>query len=379
MLRVGFNARVLRAPGIRGWTRYTISLLKELSSLGVRLFLYSDAPLHAGHLARLPAGTYEVRIAPPMRYPSWEQHWLPRQCSRDRIDIIHCPVNFGLPWSSRCPRVLTLHDAIDQVYDAGRRRWYQRLRPAELKTRLYGWMSRSSAHRIITVSEHAKSDLVGYLEIPPRKITVIYEAADARYHAPIPAPERERVRRIYQLNRPYIFYVGGWERRKNVPFLVRAFAMAALDGLDLVLAGGRQEERAELARLADSLHMGDRLRLLNDIEDADLPPLYAEAHCFVYPSAYEGFGLQLCEAMAVGCPVLAADSTSLPEVLGNGGQTFSLLDMQELVCWLRRVSRDASCRADLSRRARTRAAAFSWRASAEQTLSVYQQLRSSPW
>ena len=126
-LRVAFNARLLAAPGLRGWTRYTLNLLAALPSHGVRPLLYAAGPVHPDHLARLPTGTFDVRVAPPMRYLVWEQWWVPRQLRRDRADVFHSPHSYGLPWFSRCPRVLTLHDAIDQIYYlptlGWRRRW----------------------------------------------------------------------------------------------------------------------------------------------------------------------------------------------------------------------------------------------------------------
>ena len=108
----GFNARLLHAPDLRGWNRYTVNLLGALIPLEIEPVLYTDRPLHPSHLDRLPEGSVAVRVAPAMPYPVWEQRWLPRQCGRDRVDLLHSPFNFGLPWSSPCPRVLTLHDAI---------------------------------------------------------------------------------------------------------------------------------------------------------------------------------------------------------------------------------------------------------------------------
>jgi glycosyltransferase involved in cell wall biosynthesis len=372
-MKVAINARLLHAHTLRGWNRYTINLLAELPALGIELFLYLDRPIHPDHLARLPQGSYTVRLAPPMRYALWEQRWLPRQCAADRAEILHTPFNFGLPWSSRCPRVLTLHDAIDQIYHAGQATWRQRWNSASLQTRLYHWIARTRAHRIIAVSEHAKGDLVEHLGIPAGKITVTYEAADPHFQEPVSEAAQRRVRQEHGLDRPYFFYVGGWEKRKNIPFLVRAFADAALDGVDLVLAGGKDDERSGLVRLAESLGVADRLRLLGWVDDADLPALYAAALAFVYPSQYEGFGLQLCEAMAIGCPTLAARATSLPEVLGSGGDTFSLESTGELSGLLQRLVQDASYQTALAHRAKARAADFSWRHTAEQTVAVYHQ------
>ncbi len=370
-MKVAFNARLLSSPTTRGWNRYTINLLAELSSLGVELFLYSDQPLHESHLARLPKDSYRVRISPPMRYITWEQYWLPKQCEKDKVDILHCPMNFGLPWSSPCPRILTLHDAIDQVYYSQNIPWYHKLSLANVQTRTYHWVARNRAEHIITVSQYSKRDLVQYLHIPEEKITVIYEAADAGFHRQITQAERSRIRNKYQIYRPYIFYVGGWERRKNIPFLVNAFAQANLNEVDLVLAGGKSEQYAALMQLAESLEIAERVKLLGWVDDTDLPALYAEALCFVYPSEYEGFGLQLCEAMTVGCPVLAARSSCLPEILGDGGDTFDLDNYSNLKQLLIQVCTDIKFREDLSDRAQKKAKFYSWSNNAVATHNVY--------
>ncbi|CAN5846999.1 glycosyltransferase family 1 protein [soil metagenome] len=375
-LRVGINARLLYEPKVRGWNRYTMNLLAELPAFGVRPVLYAEAarPVHPVYLDRMPTDSYEVVLSPAMRYPVWLHRWLPRRCKLDRLDLLHSPFNFGLPWSSPCPRVLSLHDAIDIVYYGKRGGWRDRLRPSAASSRLDHWISRTRADRIIAVSEHARGDLVRALGLPAGKVEVIPEAADPVFHQPLTEADRERARRRHDLPGRYVFYVGGWEGRKNIPFLVRAFAGAGVANLRLVLAGGADSQRADLLGLANELGIADRLTLLGWIEDEDLPALYAEALCLAYPSEYEGFGLQLCEAMAVGCPCLAADATSLPEVLGAGGETFPLDSPGTLSVLIRKVAQDEPYRAELSRRARERGQRFSWPIAAEQTADLYRRL-----
>lgn len=367
-MRIGYNARHLADPNLRGWVRYTVNLLDALSRLGVEPILYTQAPPDPGHLARLPAAT--VRQAPPMGYDRWEQFWLPRQSGRDAVAVLHSPINFGLPWSSASPRVLTLHDAIDRRFPSGP------ARPTltALRERFRHWSARSRAHRVITVSRHAQGDLVRHLGLPAAKVVVIPEAADPIFAAPVAEADRVEVARRYGLESPYLFYVGGWERRKNIPALVEAFAGADVPGLELVLAGGSDEHREALAGQGRALGVSGRLRPIGRVDDADLPALYAGALAFVYPSLYEGFGLQLCEAMAVGCPILASDATSLPEVLGGGGDTFPPDDPGALAALIRRVASDPAYRADLARRSSARSTSFSWGRTAEATLAVYREL-----
>jgi glycosyltransferase involved in cell wall biosynthesis len=374
-MKVAFNARLLYAPTLRGWNRYTVNLLAELPKLGVELYLYSDRPIHPDHLGRLPQDSYQIRLESGLRYPVWEQYWLPRQCQKDQIDILHSPFNFGLPWISLCPRVLTLHDAIAQVYYGSQAQWQQKFQPQALQMSFHNWVAYTKAEAIITVSNHAKGDLIKYLGIPDRKISVIYEAADPNFHQPLQQSDRSLVRAKYNLNFPYIFYVGGWEQRKNIPFLLKAFAQAKLDhklqGVKLVLAGGSEAQKIELQDLAIALNISESLELLGWVEEEDLPILYAEALCFVYPSEYEGFGLQLCEAMAVGCPVLAANSTCLPEILGNGGQLFDLESSHNLKELMQNINADQQFLDQLKISVKQRSQDFSWGKTAQQTLGIY--------
>jgi glycosyltransferase involved in cell wall biosynthesis len=373
-MKIGFNARLLVSPTLRGWNRYTINLLVELAHLGVELVLYTDRPIHPNHLSQLPTGRCTVRVAPPMKYPLWEQVWLPKQCRQDHIDIFHCPFHFGIPVRMHCPTVLTLHDAIDHIYYAPQQTLAEKLKPANLQNLFYQWLARVSATHIITVSEYSKTDLIRHLKISENKISVTYEAADAKFHQPITAQERARVREHYQLHSPYIFYIGGWEQRKNIPFLLTAFAQAQLTGVSLVLAGGNTQQKLSLLELAQALDIADRLILLEWVEDVDLPALYAEALCFVYPSEYEGFGLQLCEAMAVGCPVLAARATCLPEIVGEGGMLFSLEDITALMANLKEIFTNPDYHHQLSQQSRLRSNYFQWKNTAQESLRVYEGL-----
>jgi glycosyltransferase involved in cell wall biosynthesis len=373
-MRVAFNAYLLRGSSSRGWNRYTVNLLARLPAVGITPYLYSTAPIHPDHLARLPPGSFQVRIAPPMHYAVWEQRWVPRQCKIDRVDLFHSPFNYGLPWSTPCLRILTLHDAIAEVYYGPRTPLRAKLTIGHARSALNHWMSRTRANHIITVSEHAKADIVRKLRVPSAKVTVVAEAADPCFVADVSDEVRRRMRSVYALTRPFVFYVGGWEERKNIPFLLDAFARAALADVDLVLAGGRDVERAAFLERARALGIESRLKLLGWVPEDQLPALYAEALCFVYPSEYEGFGLQLCEAMAVGCPVLAADRTSLPEVLGSGGVLFSLANVNGLASLLQRIVNEPDYRAELALRAGRRARDFTWEMAAAQTADVYQKV-----
>jgi glycosyltransferase involved in cell wall biosynthesis len=293
----------------------------------------------------------------------------------DKVDVFHSTFNFGLPVRSPCATVLTLHDAIDKAYYDRESPLGEQLSLSHLMSSAMTWSSRARANAIITVSEHARGDLIRHFGISPNKLEVYYEAADERFHVSVSESERKGALSKYGISAPYIFYVGGWERRKNVGFLLRAFAQATTADAILVCAGAHSnDQRAALEGQAQSLKLHERLRLIGPVVDEDLPALYSQATAFVYPSEYEGFGLQLCEAMAVGCPTFAARATALPEVLGDGGECFSLADADELAGQLSRVISDPSYRASLSAKASSRSEFFSWSKAAQATKALYERL-----
>jgi glycosyltransferase involved in cell wall biosynthesis len=235
-------------------------------------------------------------------------------------------------------------------------------------------MARHRADHIVTVSEHSRRELIQLFKLSEDRVSVTYEAADHRFHQTISSEVRERVRLKYRLPEQFVLYVGSFEPRKNIPFLLKASAIAQLRDLHVVLGGGSVPEGSVLMQMASGLNISDRVSVIGRVVDDDLPALYAEAHAFVYPSEHEGFGLQICEALAVGCPVFAADASCLPEIVADGGELFPLSTPNRLAEMLKKLHYDLDYGESLRRRARTRSQFFSWRYTAEKTLAVYENL-----
>ncbi|CAN5169801.1 glycosyltransferase family 1 protein [soil metagenome] len=372
-MKVAFNARVLDTQHIRGFSRYTLELLSRLPDHGVRPILYSINPIPDKHLATLPAGSFDVHIGGRRHPLLWDQFDWGKQAHRHGADLLHAPGNFGLPVRSKLPKVLTLHDAIDYVYYLDPMPFRTKLTKGILISRWLHGSSRIAADHIITDSEHARGDLIRRFGIRPARLSVTYLAADAKF-TPASDAELARVRKQFQLSNRYVFYIGGWERRKNVPFLLKAFAAAKLADVDLVLAGGGVHELRSLQLLGEELKLGSQLKFLGRVDDGDLAGLYSGALAFVNPSEYEGFGLQLCEAMACHTPTLVANATCLPEVLGDGGAVFPLATTNELAAMLHRLANDDDYRQSLSTAAAKRSPFFSWDRCAEQTAAIYRTL-----
>ena len=233
---------------------------------------------------------------------------------------------------------------------------------------------------IITISQHAKHDMIDALKLPPERIRVIYEAAGDEYR-PISDPTvLSEVRTRYRLNERYILYLGGLDQRKNVPQLVRAFAhlYRQLDAphLQLLIAGNPDKQSGSLfpdpRPVAADLGMTGQI-VYRFIEEEDKPSIYSGASVFVFPSLYEGFGLTPLEAMGCGTPVICSNRTSLPEVVGDAAISIDPDNTHAMVEAMRSVLTNSELQADLRARSLQRAALFNWRKTAAETVTAYEE------
>src|SRR5436190_812412 len=175
-------------------------------------------------------------------------------------------------------------------------------------------------------------------------------------------------------DRPLLLHVGSEEPRKNVETLLRALprVAATLPDVRLVRVGGRSHRASRLIR---QLGLEHAVRYVHDVPDDVLALWYAAADAFVFPSLLEGYGLPLLEALRCGCPVIAANTSSIPEVTG-GDEAAELvddpLDHEALAAVITRVLQDPARRQQLRERGLARAAGLSWRKTAERTAAVYE-------
>jgi glycosyltransferase involved in cell wall biosynthesis len=376
-MKIGLNALPLKFP-VTGSGQYLLHLLHALAAVDSQNEYVLLGPQPVSFIgAPFP---YQVKSVPGLAARReniekvvWEQITAPAAAQKASVDIFHVPY-FAPPLLPRTPTVVTIHDAIPlrlPLYRAGARvETYMRL------------VARAAHHAtlIITVSNHAKQDIVDALKIPAERIRVIYEAAGEEYQ-PVTDPETlAKVRAHYGLGERYILYLGGLDARKNVPQLVRAFAHLYSQfgdaSLQLLIAGNPDKQKGPLfpdpRPVAADLGMTDQI-LYPFIEEMDKPAIYSGASVFVFPSLYEGFGLTPLEAMSCGTPVICSNRTSLPEVVGNAAITLDPENTGAIVEAMRRVLTDSELRAGLRARSLQRAGQFSWRKAATETIAAYEE------
>lgn len=298
----------------------------------------------------------------------WEQALLPWALRGYHDALWHSPLT-TIPGRLNIPRIATVHDVAFHLYPeilppSYRRYWENRTR----------WACRD-ADCLIAVSDSTRADLVHYFGADPDRIEVIPEAADPFYHQPVNPSELDTVAAELGLPRDFWLVVGTLEPRKNLPFLLKAYRRALSSNPRLpalVIAGGQGWLSRGLQAELDG--MGDHVRVLGYLKRPQLRALYHLASCFWMPSRYEGFGLPALEAMACGTAVVAANASSLPEVLGNTGRLLDLADPEAWVATMLELSAHPDLAASWAQPAQQRAACFSWSATARQTLAVYHRL-----
>lgn len=230
------------------------------------------------------------------------------------------------------------------------------------------------ADLLLAISASSRQEGIDHLNFPPSACVEISTAADAHFQPESLAPERAAsVRQRYGLTRPFVMYTGGIDHRKNIEGLIRAFALLPEDLRKehqlAIVCSAQPGARDTLFGLAKKLRLPkDALVLTGFVPEDDLVALYNMCKAFVFPSLHEGFGLPALEAMACGRAVIAANTSSLPEVIGRADALFDPTDDAEISARLGRVLSDAAFRAELEAHGVQHAQRFSWDASAQRTL-----------
>ncbi len=315
---------------------------------------------------RVPLGAKPWRMSVLLAYYAGVSmdRWLPAS------EIFH-GTDHLLPPLKNSKSIFTIHDLIFRFfpeYHLPLNRWF-------LDLMLPKFMQRADA--IIAVSENTKRDVVRLMNIPPEKITVIYEAASSVFRPMESRDVLERVRAAYQLPPRFILFFSTIEPRKNLVTLLDAYAELLRRQIEippLVVMGRKGWLYQDTLRRIGDLDLTQRVILTDWVESADVPAVLNMADVFVFPSLYEGFGLTPLEAMACGAPVISSNASSLPEVVGDAGILVEPRDVKGFADAMARVLQDDALRHELHTKGLTQASRFSWERAARETLALYERV-----
>lgn len=318
------------------------------------------------------AARLDVRRVTTRRYLSLAEAYKLARSIRRQGGMVHLPNQHFARYAVflKQPFIVTVHDLARCCFNFDRESISEKIL-LNLDKR---YIKRAS--HLIAVSESTKRDLINYLRIPEDRISVIYNGVDHNVfkpYEPYLIPCHIRVH-----HKPYILCVGSERQRKNLGRLLKAFAQLKRDfpGLKLVKVGGpgrsQQLRDDTLTALAVSgLELVRDVIFADYVSDLELAYYYSSAALLCYPSLYEGFGLPALEAMACGCPVVTANSSSLPEVVDEAGIMVDPGDTDSLAGAMRRVLTDNGLRDSMVSKGLKQAEKFSWEKTAELTQQMY--------
>ena len=380
-MRIGidYTAAVRQGAGIGRYTRNLIRALAQLDTENQYILFVAGGWGEGDGLGPWP-DSFQVRAIPLSDrwvHILWQRLRLPVpvQSITGALDLFHSP-DFVLPPTGRTPSILTVHDLsflrVPQFFVPGFREYLERA------------VSRAvdRAACILADSESTRVDLMQLMAVEPERVTVLYPGVEPRFRPVKEADMLAAVRARYDLPGRFILGLSTVQPRKNFDGLIEAFRRLlarSADGpeiadLHLVIAGGKGWMYEDTLALVKRAGLEGRVHFPGFVAEADLPALYCLAGAFAFPSWYEGFGLPVLEAMACGTPVVAADNSSLPEVVGEAGLLVDAGDPDALSEALGRLLRDEALQGRLFRAGLDQARRFTWEEAAQQLLHVYKSL-----
>jgi glycosyltransferase involved in cell wall biosynthesis len=345
---------LVRSAGVKTWTYHWVRHLRAQHRESIQTFLEPDTPRldHRGGLRFHPwrlAALQTLKLL-PARFSGW----FAPEC-----DVFHVSnlLRSDLYRSkTRCPALsATIHDLT--AWTVPRCHLASQIEADNA----FATNILRKADGLIAVSECTKRDAIGILGLDPDKIRVIYPGVADEYF----------LARGHPATIPYFLFVGTIEPRKNVDTLLSAWTSLPAPFRrenELVIAGmpgWRSHETLKRMSMLTREHSG--IRYLGYFPESLLPELIAGAQALVYPSLYEGFGIPVAQAMAAGCPVIASDVSSLPEITAGCAVLIDPLSPGELAGAIRKMGESHSLREALRAAGRERARIFNWRDSAERS------------
>jgi len=377
-MRIGIDAR-LTLRKRRGMGRVLLNIITHLAKLDQEnqyiLYLEREDKKNI-----LPEGeNFSKRVILPPNYPIWEQFSLPIVCKEDKLDILHCPANTRpilLPKEIKL--IVTLHDVI----------YLKPFSEIPLSSSIYQNLGRiyrilcakllwKKINHIVTISEFSKCDIQNTLRIPPNRITVVPLGIDDFFFQ----KNRENCEVILKklgIDSKFIFHLGGIAPTKNTKGAIKAYSLLVKKeeyrDLSLIIGGIPIKNNNQILQFVQHLGLKNKVKFLDYVSDKKLKCLYTKAELFLFPSLYEGFGLPPLEAMACGTPVVASNSSSIPEVVEDTVILVNPENINEIKDGMDKILEDNELRNRLIEKGKNQAKKFEWNKAVKRLLQVYRQV-----
>jgi len=367
---IGFDAK--RAfHNFSGLGNYSRLLIQSLSELYKENQYYLYTPNYKPHQLHIFSENENCNTITPNGIvnllPSsfWRTYFMANEINEHNIEIFH-GLSGELPVSAlKMPKVVTIHDLIfmryPEYYATYDRKMYEKKFRHACKI----------ADIIITVSKQTADDCIRFLGIDARKIEIGYQSCDPIFFEPI---NKNNILRKYNLPNKFILNVGTIEARKNLLNLVKALKYIDED-IELVAIGRRTPYTAQVEKYIKENRLSHRVKLMHSVPFRDFPWIYAAASAFLYPSVFEGFGIPVLEALAIGTPTATSNISSMPEVGGDAALYFDPYNIEDMADKINLLLHDTETVAKLNSNRAKQLDKFAIKNIAENVHSIYKTIR----
>lgn len=359
-MRIGIDCRIFSSR-YTGIGRYTFEMVRHLAKINEHLKFPHEFILF------MRKDEFENFTPPPCakkiladigHYSIAEQLKFPGIIQKENPDIMFFP-HFNVPVLYRGPFIVTIHDLTLHFFP-------KRDFKGKINKFFYQIVIKSAvrrARKVIAISENTKNDIIKYLKISSQKIAVIYNGVGEEFTI---TNEKS------PFDKEFLLYTGVWRYHKNLVGLLNAFLIVSgkIDAR-LVITGKPDPQYPEVKETVKNLGLEDKVIFTGHVDEKELVRLYNCAKIYVFPSFYEGFGLPPLEAMKCGTPVVASNTSSIPEICGqNNALFFDPYDINDIAQKIEKLWTDADLQAELIKKGMSHAAKFTWQSAAERVYNL---------
>lgn len=370
-MKIAIEAQRIFRPNKHGMDFVALETIRELQKIDHENEYFIFVSPGPDHCLNDSDNMHIVELRCPS-YPLWEQVALPRAVARVRPDLLHCTSNTA-PVKCPVPLVLTLHDIIFlEKRQSSSRSLYQEM----------GWHYRrlvvprilSECRKIITVSNFECNRIREALNLSKDRLTAVYNGYSPHFRQMPPAPE---IVHKYVPSDDYLFFLGNTDPKKNTPRVLKAYGLYLRQSKHkrpLLIADLKEEAIDGILSAEGIKEVKPYLSFPGYIPNADLAALYNGAFAFLYPSLRESFGIPMLESMACGTPVIAGNTSAMPEIAGEGALLADPLDENDIARKILLLEEDDTFYQQQVDYGLERVKLFSWRKSAEALLKIYKEI-----
>ena len=374
-MNILFDGRLLlnSVSGIGYYIRNLLEKLIEIDPVNNYTVLLNNSLSNEHPFFKLKAPNLKIRILDVPEFGMKNQVLFPLKVRGKSYDIFHYP-HFDLPLLSRIPSVITIHDLkyiLHPDFFSGSNFAKQFYIKNIMKIAL------KKAHKILTVSDTTKKDIIKYFRVEPDKIKTVHLSVDSKFKKMNKTGTLKQLLEQNRVSNDYFLCIGERRPHKNLVRVIQAFEIyrnkTGVDE-DLVIIGKPYSNYTEPEEYIENNSLTEVVKIIGYVNDEELLTYYNNCKALVFASLYEGFGIPVLEAFACEVPVIISNIGSLPEIAAQAALKVNPHDPQDIADAMQKIHQDPNLRRGLIQEGINRLKKFNWQNSAAQTLAVYQEV-----